>query len=93
VAILVCAFASFSSSILSVTKLQELADPEYLARVFSIREMATMGSFSASCLILGLAAEQVGSAVVSSWLAVFGVAAGLIWLWSRNRLEKREAAL
>lgn len=93
VAILFCAFASFSSSILSVTKLQELTDPEYLARVFSIREMATMGSFSASCLILGLVAEQVGSAVVSSWLAVFGVAAGLIWLWSRNRLEKREAAL
>lgn len=45
VAILFCSFASFGSSILSVTKLQKLAAPAYLARVFSIREMATMGAF------------------------------------------------
>ncbi|MDR7319567.1 MFS transporter [Brevibacillus nitrificans] len=92
-AILVCSFASYSASILSVTKLQRLADPDYLARVFSIREMATMGSFSASCLVLGYGAEKVGSAVVSGWLAVFGVIAGLLWLWSRSRLEKQTAEM
>lgn len=91
VAILFCSFASFGSSILSVTKLQKLADPSYLARVFSIREMATMGSFSLSCLILGYGAEKVGSATVSVWLGVFGVLAGMVWLWSRRRLEKTEA--
>jgi len=91
VAILFCSFASFGSSILSVTKLQKLADPSYLARVFSIREMATMGSFSVSCLILGYGAEKVGSATVSVWLGVFGVLAGMVWLWSRRRLEKTEA--
>lgn len=91
VAILFCSFASFGSSILSVTKLQKLADPSYLARVFSIREMATMGSFSLSCLILGYGAEKVGSAAVSIWLGVFGVLAGMVWLWSRRRLEKTEA--
>ncbi|GIO08953.1 MFS transporter [Brevibacillus reuszeri] len=91
VAILFCSFASFGSSILSVTKLQKLADPSYLARVFSIREMATMGSFSLSCLILGYGAEMVGSAAVSIWLGVFGVLAGMVWLWSRRRLEKTEA--
>ncbi|MGG1663416.1 MFS transporter [Brevibacillus sp. NRS-1366] len=91
VAILFCSFASFGSTILSVTKLQRLADPAYLARVFSIREMATMGSFSVSCLILGYGAEKVGSAVVSVWLGVFGVIAGFIWLWSRRQLEKTEA--
>ncbi|MBY0054494.1 hypothetical protein H7K32_23170 [Brevibacillus agri] len=88
VAILFCSFASFGSSILSVTKLQKLADPAYLARVFSIREMATMGSFSASCLVLGFAAEQAGSASVSVWLGMFGVAAGGVWLWSRRQLQK-----
>lgn len=93
VAILFCAFASFSSSILSVTKLQQLTDPAYLARVFSIREMATMGSFSVGCLILGYGAQQVGSAVVSVWLAVFGIVAGLFWLWSRSQLEKKEATM
>ncbi|WP_289141889.1 MFS transporter [uncultured Brevibacillus sp.] len=91
VAILFCSFASFGSSILSVTKLQKLADPSYLARVFSIREMATMGSFSVSCLILGYGAEKAGSATVSIWLGVFGVLAGMVWLWSRRRLEKAEA--
>ncbi|GED69014.1 hypothetical protein BRE01_27160 [Brevibacillus reuszeri] len=91
VAILFCSFASFSSAILSVTKLQKLADPAYLARVFSIREMATMGSFSISCLILGYGAEKVGSATVSVWLGVFGVLAGMIWLWSQRKLEKTEA--
>lgn len=91
VAILFCSFASFGSTILSVTKLQKLADPAYLARVFSIREMATMGSFSVSCLILGYGAEQVGSAVVSVWLGVFGVLAGVVWLWSRRQLEKTDA--
>jgi len=91
VAILFCAFASFLSSILSVTKLQRLTDPGYLARVFSIREMATMGSFSVSCLILGVGAEHVGSAVSSVWLAVFGIVAGVGWLWSRSRLQRREA--
>lgn len=90
-AILCCSFASYSSSILSVTKLQRLADPDYLARVFSIREMATMGSFSVSCIVLGYGAEQVGSAAVSTWLAVFGVLAGLIWLWSWRAREKVEA--
>ncbi|MED1954507.1 MFS transporter [Brevibacillus centrosporus] len=90
-AILVCSLASYSASILSVTKLQRLADPDYLARVFSIREMATMGSFSASCLVLGYGAEKVGSAVVSGWLAVFGVIAGLLWLWTRSRLERQVA--
>ncbi len=93
VAILFCSFASYSASILSVTKLQRMADPEYLARVFSIREMATMGSFSASCLVLGYGAEKVGSAVVSGWLAVFGVVAGFIWLWSRRQLDSREAEM
>lgn len=88
-AILVCSFASYSSSILSVTRLQRLADPDYLARVFSIREMATMGSFSASCLVLGYGAEQAGSASVSGLLAAFGIAADLIWLWSRHLLMKR----
>ena len=91
VAILFCSFASFGSSILSVTKLQKLADPSYLARVFSIREMATMGSFSLSCLILGYGAEKIGSAAVSVWLGVFGVLAGMVWLWSRRKLEKTEA--
>ena len=91
VAILFCSFASFGASILSVTKLQKLADPSYLARVFSIREMATMGSFSVSCLILGYGAEKVGSAAVSVWLGVFGVLAGMVWLWSRRKLEKTEA--
>jgi len=93
VAILFCAFASFLSSILSVTKLQRLTDPAYLARVFSIREMATMGSFSASCLILGVGAEHVGSAVSSVWLAVFGIVAGVGWLWSRHQLQRREAGI
>lgn len=90
VAILFCSFASFSSSILSVTQLQRLADPAYLARIFSIREMATMGSFSIGCLILGYGAEKVGSAAVSAWLAVFGIAAGLVWLWSRRQLDVEE---
>lgn len=96
VAILFCSFASFSSSILSVTKLQKLADTAFLARVFSIREMATMGAFSASCLVLGFCAEQVGSAAVSVWLGLFGVAAGVIWLWSRkqlHRLEEQESSV
>jgi hypothetical protein len=96
VAILFCSFASFSSSILSVTKLQKLADPAFLARVFSIREMATMGAFSASCLVLGFCAEQVGSAAVSVWLGLFGVVAGVIWLWSRkqlHRLEEQESSV
>lgn len=88
VVILFCAFASFLSSILSVTKLQRLADPDYLARVFSIREMATMGSFSVSCLILGFGAEKAGSAVTSGWLAVFGIVAGAVWLWSYSRLSR-----
>lgn len=91
VAILFCSFASFGSTILSVTKLQKLADPAYLARVFSIREMAIMGSFSVSCLILGYGAEKVGSAMVSVWLGVFGVLAGVVWLWSRRQLERTEA--
>ncbi|UED67529.1 MFS transporter [Brevibacillus sp. HD3.3A] len=96
VAILFCSFASFSSSILSVTKLQKLADPAFLARVFSIREMATMGAFSASCLVLGFCAEQVGSAAVSVWLGLFGVVAGVIWLWIRkqlHRLEEQESSV
>ncbi|AWX57402.1 MFS transporter [Brevibacillus brevis] len=88
IAILFASTAQFSSSILSVTKLQRLSDPAYLARVFSIREMATMGSFSASCLILGFSAEQAGSAAVSVWLGFFGVAAGLLWLWSRRKLQR-----
>ncbi len=87
---LFCAFASFGSSILAVTRLQQLADPDYLARVFSIREMVTMGSYSVGCLIVGYGAQQAGSAAVSSGLAVIGAAAGLIWLLgSRGQTDSR----
>ncbi|MEJ8544014.1 MFS transporter [Brevibacillus borstelensis] len=89
VATLFCAFASFSSSIMAVTRLQRLADSEYLARVFSIREMATMGSFAAGCLIVGYGAEKAGSSLVSTGLAVFGVIAGLIWLLAARSLGEQ----
>lgn len=73
-----------------MTRLQQLADPDYLARVFSIREMVTMGSYSVGCLIVGYGAQQAGSAAVSSGLAVFGAAAGLIWLLgSRGQTDSR----
>jgi predicted MFS family arabinose efflux permease len=89
---LFCAFASFGSSILAVTRLQQLAAPDYLARVFSIREMVTMGSYSVGCLIVGYGAEQAGSAAVSSGLAVFGAAVGLFWLWgSRGQKDSRKS--
>jgi MFS family permease len=77
---LAASFASFSLLILSVTRLQKLADGSFLARVFSIREMATMGTFSISCLFVGYGAEKVGSAGVSWGLAIWGAAAGVVWL-------------
>ncbi|QQE75595.1 MFS transporter [Brevibacillus composti] len=79
-AVLLCAFASFSSTIMAVTRLQRVTEPDYLARVFSIREMATMGSFALGCLIVGYGAEEVGSPLISSGLAIFGAVAGTIWL-------------
>lgn len=93
VATLFCAFASFSSSIMAVTRLQRLTDAEFLARVFSIREMLTMGSFAVGCLIVGYGAEKAGSSLVSTGLAIFGVIAGLIWLLAARSLkeQKKEA--
>jgi MFS family permease len=82
---LVCAFASFSSSILSVTRLQRLADSAFLARIFSIREMLTMGSFSLGCLLVGYGAERYGSSPVAILLAVWGMFAGGLWLYAKRR--------
>jgi predicted MFS family arabinose efflux permease len=82
---LVCAFASFSSSILSVTRLQRMTDSAFLARVFSIREMFTMGSFSLGCLLIGYGAERFGSSLVATVLAVWGMFAGGLWLYAKRR--------
>ncbi|MFY0544637.1 MFS transporter [Brevibacillus sp. H7] len=83
------AFASFSSSILSMTRLQKLADPNLLARVFSLREMATMGSFSLGCVIAGYGAERFGSAAVATGLALWGGVIGLLWLLRIKPLKEQ----
>lgn len=89
---LFCAFASYSSLILSVTRLQTLADPSMLARLFSIREMATMGSFSIGCLLVGYGAERFGSAFVSFGLAIWGIMAGVLWLYIIRSKAKTSAS-
>ncbi|MCK9907044.1 hypothetical protein MXD63_44510, partial [Frankia sp. Cpl3] len=61
-------------------RLQKIADPAFLARVFSIREMGTAAAYSLGCLVVGYAAEKAGSSAVSWGLAGWGVAAGLLWL-------------
>ncbi|USG67225.1 MFS transporter [Brevibacillus ruminantium] len=91
-ATLFCAFASFSATIMAVTRLQRLTDADYLARVFSIREMGTMGSFAIGCLIVGYGAEEVGSAVISSGLAIFGFIAGVLWLFAARAGKTVESA-
>ncbi|GAA4717416.1 MFS transporter [Brevibacillus fulvus] len=75
-------FASFSNQIQAVTRVQKLADPAYLSRVFSIREMLTQGTYSFGCLLIGFGAEKWGSSGVSTMLAVWGIGAGAVWLWS-----------
>jgi predicted MFS family arabinose efflux permease len=77
---LLLALASFSTVIITVTRMQQLASPDYLARLFSAREMLTMGTYSASCLVVGYTSEQFGSAAVAWMLALWAVGSGITWL-------------
>lgn len=79
---------SFSLMILTVTRLQRLADPAFLARVFSVREMLTMGVFALGCLLVGWGTEWVNSAMISNFLAGWGILAGIIWLVIRKSAER-----
>ncbi len=81
------AFASFSLMILSVTRLQQLCEPDFMARLFSAREMVTMGVYSFSCVVIGYGVEQAGSSFLAAGLAVWGIAAGIAWLFLYNRKE------
>lgn len=79
------AVASFSLGILSVTRLQRLADPAFLARVFSVREMVCMGAYSLSCLAIGWGTEWLKSAAIADGIAGFGIVAGVIWMLLRTK--------
>ncbi|UFJ41587.1 MFS transporter [Brevibacillus humidisoli] len=90
---LLLSFASFSVIIMSVTRLQVVADARYLARVFSLREMFTMTAFSIGCLAVGFGGEAYGSQAIATGLAVLGMLSGLCWLLAaRHRARRRQAA-
>lgn len=82
------AVGSFSLMILSVTRLQRLADPAFLARVFSVREMLTMGVYSLGCLLIGWGTEWLKSAEIANGIAGFGLVAGVLWLLLRKERQR-----
>jgi len=92
VAILAASFTSMLLIILTVTRLQRMAEAGYLARVFSLREMLTAGAFSFSSLAVGYAAEQAGSSPVAWGLAIWSIGSGLVWLAARRSFVQSQEA-
>ncbi|WP_139491339.1 MFS transporter [Brevibacillus dissolubilis] len=84
------AFFSFSTIIFTVTQLQRIADPAYIARLFSVREMLTMGMYSLSTLLVGYIAEMFGSSPVAWGLGFWGVLTGTVWLLASRQMGEEQ---
>jgi hypothetical protein len=64
--------------ITSITRIQQVADDHYLARVFSAREMLAMGTICLSCLFIGFGTEHWSSLEVGYVLAGWSLLSGIV---------------